>query len=144
MFDNVDSNKLSSFKIMMNGDGLRVLKTKIFNRDDDYNFLCPVLLDNDNEFISLIVREVYEKLGHAGTLVVMSNLRERFWIVSIREVIFAVLLPGRDGNTRVFMLKTKNGVIKRPIQRIYPLEVSNSSGDIVSSLRDKANRTKKI
>lgn len=32
MFTTVTKNKLSSFKIMKNGDGLYVLKTKIFNQ----------------------------------------------------------------------------------------------------------------
>ena len=39
MFDNATNNKLSSFKTMVSKNGLRVLKTKIFNRADNYNFL---------------------------------------------------------------------------------------------------------
>ncbi|XP_051156740.1 uncharacterized protein LOC127278863 [Leptopilina boulardi] len=33
------------------------------------------------------------------------------------------VIPGRDGKVRVFILRTKNGLLKRPIQRIYPLEI---------------------
>ena len=91
MFDTTTNNKLSSFKTMVNEDGLRVLKTKIFNRVDNYNFLCPILLDNDNEIVYLLVRETHERVGHAGALIIMSNLRERFWIISLRKVIRSVL-----------------------------------------------------
>ena len=28
-----------------------VLKTKIFNREDDYDFRCPILLSNDDDII---------------------------------------------------------------------------------------------
>ncbi|XP_035218315.1 uncharacterized protein LOC118191603 [Stegodyphus dumicola] len=35
------------------------------------------------------------------------------------------ILPGKDGITRLVKLKTANGHLLRPIQRLYPLEVSN-------------------
>ena len=34
------------------------------------------------------------------------------------------LIAGRDGSVRVVYLTTKNGTFKRPIQRVYPLELS--------------------
>jgi len=33
-----------------------VLKTKIFNREDDYNFRCPILLSNDDIIKPVILR----------------------------------------------------------------------------------------
>lgn len=36
------------------------------------------------------------------------------------------LFGGRDGNVRVVMLKTKEERLKRPIRRIYPLEISQN------------------
>ncbi|XP_058810071.1 uncharacterized protein LOC131675193 [Phymastichus coffea] len=33
------------------------------------------------------------------------------------------LIQGRDGVARVAVLKTKDGILKRPLQRIYPLEI---------------------
>lgn len=36
------------------------------------------------------------------------------------------LFPGKDGEVRVVKLKTANGFLVRPIQRLYPLEVSSS------------------
>ena len=80
------SDKLTSFKTMVNADGLYILKTKILNRRDDVNFLCPIILDGNHEIVYLLVREVHEKLGHVGTQIMMNNLRERFWIIGLRRV----------------------------------------------------------
>lgn len=91
MFNSVSKNKLSSFKTMKNENGLYILKTKIFNRADDYNFRCPILLLNNDDIIYLLVREYHEFMGHAGTQIIMTNLRERFWIISLRKVIKSVI-----------------------------------------------------
>ena len=47
-------------------------------------------------------------------------------------------IPGQDGNARVFMLKTKNGILKRAIQRLYPLEISHEDAELARSLSGKA------
>jgi hypothetical protein len=33
------------------------------------------------------------------------------------------LIPGKDGRVRVAKVKTKNGALMRPLQRLYPLEI---------------------
>ena len=33
------------------------------------------------------------------------------------------LIPGRDGEVRLVKLRTASGVLLRPIQRVYPLEL---------------------
>ncbi len=40
------------------------------------------------------------------------------WPLAIVEKLF----PGPDGRTRAVQLKTKNGVLERPVQHLYPLE----------------------
>ena len=37
------------------------------------------------------------------------------------------LIKGKDGNVRLLRLKTKNGEIIRPVQRIFPLEIKSNS-----------------
>ena len=46
------------------------------------------------------------------------------------------LIAGRDGKIRVIELKTKDGKIVRPIQRIYPMEICNNI-DEATILREK-------
>ena len=86
MFIYGNKNKLSSFKTKLNEKGLYVLKTRITSRDDDSNFLCPILLDSNHDVVYLLVRETHEKLGHVGSQIIMNNLRERFWIISLRKI----------------------------------------------------------
>lgn len=40
-------------------------------------------------------------------------------------------IAGRDGEVRVIRLKTATGEVLRPIQRVYPLELSNNENDSV-------------
>ena len=51
------------------------------------------------------------------------------------------LIKGRDHTSRVAILKTKDGKLKRPIQRIYPLEIHQNDINIID-LREKANKNK--
>ncbi len=41
------------------------------------------------------------------------------WPLAIAEKLF----PGPDGRMRAVQLKTKNGVLERPVQYLYPLEI---------------------
>ncbi|XP_043479022.1 uncharacterized protein LOC122509221 [Leptopilina heterotoma] len=90
MFQDTNKNKLSSFKTFVNKDGLYVVKTKILNRKDGALFLSPILLDK-HEIITLLVRETHERIGHSGTQIVMNVLREKFWIISLRQIIRSVI-----------------------------------------------------
>lgn len=56
----------------------------------------------------------------------------------LARVIDSIAIPGRDGKCRVFILKTKNGTLKRLIQRIFPLEISEKPGEFIKNLREKA------
>ncbi|KAL7290902.1 hypothetical protein TKK_0015632 [Trichogramma kaykai] len=48
--------------------------------------------------------------------------------------------PGADGTSRVFMVKTKQGVLKRPIQRLYPLEVPTEPTGLSSRLHNESKQ----
>ena len=91
MFTNKENNSLSSLKTFTNKDGLRVLKTKILNRDDSLMFLCPIILKSNHEIIPMIVRDMHERLGHTGCQSIMSALREKFWITSLRKTIKRII-----------------------------------------------------
>ncbi|XP_051160007.1 uncharacterized protein LOC127280786 [Leptopilina boulardi] len=45
------------------------------------------------------------------------------------------IIEGRDGQVRVCLIKTKNGLFKRPVQRIYSLELS-ASDEFVRDLNE--------
>lgn len=49
-------------------------------------------------------------------------------------------VTGCDGQKRVFVLKSKRGILKRPIQKLYPLEVSSNEIEIVNDFRTKQKK----
>lgn len=48
------------------------------------------------------------------------------------------LITGRDGKVRVCLLKTKNGLMRRAIQSIYPLEIPTHPHGETRDLRQRA------
>lgn len=59
-----------------------------------------------------------------GDLVLIENENKKrlAWPLGRVEEVF----PGRDGVIRVVRLRTVNGILIRPIQKLYPLEASDS------------------
>ena len=91
MFLPKSDHKLSTVQTFKDNDGLLRLKTKILEINDSYLFLCPIVLDYKYEAITLLIRETHENLCHAGVQIVMSQLREKFWIFSMRKIVKSVI-----------------------------------------------------
>ncbi|XP_021965751.1 uncharacterized protein LOC110860944 [Folsomia candida] len=93
------------------------------------------------EYLSLLVQRGKVKKCeefHLGDLVLVScdNQKRIFWpMARIVE-----LFPGKDGQVRVARVKTENGFLTRPCQRLYPLEVSSQ----VESLAFVSAKPKKM
>ncbi|XP_015189797.1 PREDICTED: uncharacterized protein LOC107073618 [Polistes dominula] len=93
--------KLSAIKVFKHTDGLLRLKTKIIQRNDNFSFLCPILLDSRHKVVELLVRETHESMNHAGVQTVMCQLREKYWILrmrkTVREIISKCVICKRQG-----------------------------------------------
>jgi hypothetical protein len=60
-------------------------------------------------------------------LIGSENLKRIHWPVArVQE-----LCTGRDGRTRVVKVKTKNGILIRPVRKLYPLEVCSCTKDSI-------------
>lgn len=70
----------------MDDEGVIRVKTRLELSHEDKKFVNPVLLPGRNEIIQRLVRQRHEKLNHAGTQLLMSNLRNCFWILNIRRL----------------------------------------------------------
>ena len=55
MFSSVHDNKLKNLNAFIDENGLIRIKTKIFHRDDDKNFKCPIVLDSGHFIVNLII-----------------------------------------------------------------------------------------
>jgi len=77
------------------------------------------------EYLALLVqraKECHVKLPKIGDVVLVgSDDRKRLQWPLARIV---ELIPGRDGVVRRARVKTQNGILLRPVQRLFPLEVS--------------------
>ncbi|XP_011860462.1 PREDICTED: uncharacterized protein LOC105557751 [Vollenhovia emeryi] len=66
------------------------------------------------------------------------NLKRLDWPLARVIKVF----PGRDGVTRVVRVKTAMGELVRPIQRLYPLEMSSTTMEATERLIDETDQTK--
>lgn len=74
----------------------RILRTRtiIAVRSDTFCFRCPIILDPRHLLTEKIVYYTHVKLNHAGIGIVMSNLREKFWILQSRKTLRSVIKRG--------------------------------------------------
>ena len=96
-----------------------------------------------NEYLSQLIlknkRSEMRKINVGAVVLIGDDIHKRIdW--PLARVIAAI--PGKDGNARVFMLKTKNGILKRAIQRLYPLEISHEDAELAQSLSEIAKTRK--
>ncbi|UYV82307.1 hypothetical protein LAZ67_21001675 [Cordylochernes scorpioides] len=95
------------------------------------------------EYLSLLVqrnRRIDNPKLQAGDVVLvgMDNQKRNFWpLAVIEEILF-----GRDGVNRLVKVKTAVGTFLRPIQKIYPLEISSTAAS--SRLLNDKEKTAKI
>lgn len=61
------------------------IKTKLTEKDGLRNFRYPILLPGRHRLVDLLVREVHLKNSHAGGQILLSKLRENFWIINGRR-----------------------------------------------------------
>ncbi|GFU22779.1 integrase catalytic domain-containing protein [Trichonephila clavipes] len=80
-----------------------------------------------NEYLSQLIQKHNEKESRdpqIGEVVLVGddNKKRLFW--ALAKII--ELIPGRDGKIRTVRLKTQDGKMLRPIQRMYPLEIRSN------------------
>jgi hypothetical protein len=88
--------------------GVWRIRTKILMRDDLDDFRCPILLPPDDDMVKLLIQDVHRRNNHCGTQVLMTMLREKFWIPKCRRVVKHVIHS--CGRCRRFVKKNLNAV----------------------------------
>lgn len=76
---------LKSLNVFKDEEGIIRVKTKLLERKDAFEFRFPFLLPSRHKLVQIILQELHLKLMHAGPQIVLSNLRERFWILKGRK-----------------------------------------------------------
>lgn len=91
MFMSENDDKLATLPTFTHKDGLIRVKTNISEREENFSFIYPIVLDRNNLAIKLLIRETHENLAHAGVQTVMCHLREKYWILKCRTAVRSVI-----------------------------------------------------
>ncbi|GBM14635.1 hypothetical protein AVEN_84131-1, partial [Araneus ventricosus] len=86
-FKDVNDDKLKKLRPIIDCNGLIRAKTNISNRDDTNDFKFPIILPSDHTVVKLLIMNAHNDLLHAGTSMLMSHLREKYWIIKARKTI---------------------------------------------------------
>ncbi|GFW48438.1 integrase catalytic domain-containing protein [Trichonephila clavipes] len=82
-----ENNNIPHTKTFVDNESLIRVKTRITERKDDFNFLSPILLPNDCILTRRLIAYYHRKNCHAGTQMLVSILREKFWILRARSTV---------------------------------------------------------
>ncbi|XP_055943510.1 uncharacterized protein LOC129974066 [Argiope bruennichi] len=89
---NTTTEQLEYFsKTFLDSDGLLRVKTKISQRSDLPTFRFPILLPSEHDVIGKLIFEKHVELSHAGIQILMSSLRDNYWILKSRKTIRQVI-----------------------------------------------------
>uniref|UniRef100_A0A182PX21 DUF5641 domain-containing protein n=1 Tax=Anopheles epiroticus TaxID=199890 RepID=A0A182PX21_9DIPT len=107
----------------------------------------PILVPKSHPFSRTIIRHIHEHNFHAGTELVMSEFRTRFWMRDLRRTVIVLVgddnLPvgrwpigiitktyvGPDGIVRVADVRTGSGIYKRNVGLLAPLPMKNEDDE---------------
>ncbi|GBL76691.1 hypothetical protein AVEN_53386-1 [Araneus ventricosus] len=84
-------NEKLNLQTFLDSDGLLRVKTKISQRSDIPTFRFPILLPSKHAVIGKLIFEKHVELSHAGIQILMSSLRENYWILKSRKTIHQVI-----------------------------------------------------
>ncbi|GFR01725.1 bel12-ag transposon polyprotein [Trichonephila clavata] len=117
----------------------KIDKTNINKRYRSVQRLRQILKERFRiEYLGFLRSSIPKRLDQikvGDVLIGREDKRRLYW--PLEKVI--ELFPGRDGRTRLVKLKTGKGTLLRPVQRLYPLEVTESTKamDINLDLKEK-------
>ncbi|GBM39184.1 hypothetical protein AVEN_208358-1 [Araneus ventricosus] len=84
-------NEKLNLQTFLDSDGLLRVKTKISQRSDLPTFRFPILLPSKYDVIGKLIFEKHVELSHAEIQILMSSLRENYWILKSRKTIRQVI-----------------------------------------------------
>ncbi|GFV52282.1 putative RNA-directed DNA polymerase from transposon X-element [Trichonephila clavipes] len=90
MFPNLKT--IPIVNVFKDNDGIIKVKTKITERKDDPNFIAPILKPSKCLLTTRLIEYYHLKHCHAGVQILMSILREKFWIMKTRKTARKVVM----------------------------------------------------
>ncbi|GBM54905.1 Retrovirus-related Pol polyprotein from transposon TNT 1-94 [Araneus ventricosus] len=86
-FKDVNDDKIKKLIPIIDYNDLIRSKTNFSNRDNTNDFKFPIILPSDHTVVKSLIMNDHNNLLHAGTFMLMSHLREKYWIIKTRRTI---------------------------------------------------------
>ncbi|XP_012234575.1 uncharacterized protein [Linepithema humile] len=139
----IDSHsKLLSFNPIIDQDGILRVGGRLTNAPIPYTQKHPILLSPNNVLTDLIIRDQHLRHFHIGPQLLLTTLRETYWIIHARNAIKRVL----SKCVLCFRLRPRSPVQKMgdlPACRVTPSRVFNHTGvDYAGPFNIKISRNK--
>lgn len=90
-FTGVNDVKIRNLRPFCDGTGILRVKTKVSYRQDTMDFRYPIILPSDHPVVHLLIKHKHNELLHAGVSLLMTHLRDKFWIIKTRKTIRSVV-----------------------------------------------------
>ncbi|KAG8173401.1 hypothetical protein JTE90_015534, partial [Oedothorax gibbosus] len=90
-FQNEGAKVLEKMQTFKDDKGTIRIRTKLLHGDETNEFKFPVVLPGKHTIVRRMVYHEHCLLQHAGSGILISNLRERFWIIGLRRVAKSVI-----------------------------------------------------
>ncbi|XP_018577160.1 uncharacterized protein LOC108915576 [Anoplophora glabripennis] len=90
-FSGEDEKRLSGLNPFCDKHGILRLKTRISRREDLENFRFPMILPSKHPVVEKLILEMHKEKSHAGPRILLSLLRESYWILGGRRTIKSTL-----------------------------------------------------
>lgn len=86
-----DNNIKQSFQLHTDEKGLLRVQTRILRRNDNSYFREPILLPPKHIVTRYIVEDMHQSSHHAGTDMLISLIRQRFWVPQSRRTVRSII-----------------------------------------------------
>ena len=85
------SSRLFQLGPVMSSQGVLVTGRRLKNAPIPEHSVHQLILPRNHPVVDLIIKDTHEKIGHCGREYVLSEVRQRYWIIGIRPTIRHVL-----------------------------------------------------
>ena len=90
-FTGLNDKNIRHLDPIVDDSGLIRLKSRITLRDDEYDFIFPIILPRNNHLVRLIIIRLHEDFNHAGVEISLTHVRQKFWVLGGRKEIRSVI-----------------------------------------------------
>lgn len=112
-------SKLRKLDPFLDKNGLLRVGGRIAHSSEEYLAQCPIIIPKKSVVAMLIIRHYHELLGHAGKNHVLSEVRNRFWIINGNSMVRQVL--NKCVHCRRFNVRSSQQKMSDlPVDRLQP------------------------